>query len=70
MTGQTLTGFNVSRQRQISKKFIITTTLVLGEIVCTLREAQRSTAVNRAVRGKCHQDKCHQDEIEAKPPKI
>lgn len=35
MTGQTLTGFNVSR-RQISKKLIISTAAVLGEMVCTL----------------------------------
>lgn len=68
--GQTLTGFNVSRRRQISKKLIISTAVVLGEIVCILREAQCSTAVNRTIRGKCYQGKYHQDKIEAKTPEI
>lgn len=63
------TGFNVSSRRQISK-LIITTAVVLGEIVCTLREPQCSTVVNRAIREKCYQDKCHQDEIEAKTTEI
>lgn len=67
--GQTLTGFNVSRRRQISC-VRLSTAVVLGEIMCILREVQCSTAVNRAIRGKCFQDKYHQDKIEAKTPEI